>query len=64
MSLVQIPHKLYKICSCASILIVDDQIINRLILNEFGNQYLIKSDEAENGKIAYDMFIESLNKTC
>ena len=64
LSLVQIPHGLYKACTCASILIVDDQIINRLILNEFGNQYHLKSDEAENGKIAYAMFVESLNKTC
>lgn len=45
-------------------LIVDDQIINRMILREFGLKYHIKSDEAENGKVAYQMYKESLNRTC
>ena len=33
---VKIPESLYSKWGCASLLIVDDQIINRLILNEFG----------------------------
>jgi hypothetical protein len=49
-------------CGCPNVLIVDDQIINRLILKEFGSKYCINSDEAENGKIAYQMYQESLKR--
>ena len=51
-------------CGCATILIVDDQIINRMILNEFGSQFHIISEEAENGKVALQMYQKQLNKTC
>ena len=67
-------------CGWASVLIVDDQIINRyalcsqlrLILNEFGARYRIRSDEAENGKIgrrvwlrvAFQMYSKQLKKNC
>jgi CheY-like chemotaxis protein len=47
-------------CGCPTVLIVDDQIINRLILNEFGMKLGIKSDEAENGKIALQKYKEKL----
>jgi CheY-like chemotaxis protein len=50
------------VCDWASILIVDDQIINRLILNEFGKKFKIKSDEAENGKIAVQKYQNTLKK--
>ena len=49
-------------CFWASILIVDDQNINRMILNEFGKKYNIISDEAENGKLAYNMYVKSVKK--
>lgn len=35
-----------------------------MILNEFGKKYGIVSDEAENGKVAYQMYVKSLQKTC
>ena len=44
----------------ASVLIVDDQVINRMILKEFGLKCGVNSDEAENGKIAYQKYIETL----
>ena len=56
----KISSMLTPIWGWASILIVDDQIINRynfynnvhrFILNEFGMRHRIRSDEAENGKI-------------
>ena len=58
-----IPECYFKKCECASILVVDDQVINRMILCEFGNHYGIKSDQADNGKVAYQMYIKSLSKT-
>lgn len=39
---------------------MDDQIINRIILKEFANMHNLKSDEAENGKIAVQMYKDSL----
>ena len=51
-------------CGWAKILVVDDQIINRMILVEFGNSHGLKSEEAENGKIAYQMYKKSINRQC
>lgn len=44
-------------------MIVDDQIINRMILNEFGAGLGLKSDEAENGKIAVKLYCEQIART-
>ena len=54
-----IPDFLTPPCGCAAILVVDDQIINRMILNEFGKWHKLISDEAENGKIAFQKYKES-----
>ena len=53
-----------KLWGCASLLIVDDQIINRMILLEFGNSLGIVSDEAENGKVAYNLYWQQAEKAC
>lgn len=62
-SLRSVPEYLKKKCDWAPVLVVDDQIINRMILVEFGSKNLLKSDEAENGKIAYNMYKASLQKS-
>lgn len=62
LSKVKVPTLSIKTCECASVLVVDDQIINRMILVEYGTMLEIKSDEAENGKIAYQMYKSSLSK--
>lgn len=57
-------HLKRKKCGCANLLIVDDQIINRMILREFGLNLGLISDEAENGKIAYKMYCDQIEKQC
>lgn len=55
----KIPKELYNFCNCASVLIVDDQIINRLILNEFGKCSITESNssfETSNKLINYPWF--------
>lgn len=60
----EITNKFVTECGCSSILVVDDQIINRMILNEFGRKLGILSDEAEDGKEAYHMYLKSLQRPC
>ena len=57
-----IPNIMFNECGWASILVVDDQIINRMILTQFGFQFKIRSDEAENGKIAFNMYKRQTEK--
>ncbi|CAI2384799.1 unnamed protein product [Moneuplotes crassus] len=51
-------------CGCPQILVVDDQIINRMILGEFGLRFGVISDEAENGQIAVQMYSKSCQRKC
>ncbi|CAI2364118.1 unnamed protein product [Moneuplotes crassus] len=50
-----------KDCKCPSVLIVDDQYINRFIIKQFCERYKIKWVEAEDGKEALEM-IRNQNK--
>lgn len=58
-----VPRIFSKSWDWAPVLVVDDQMINRMILWEFGLKYHIKSDEAENGKVAVQMYKDSLQNT-
>ena len=49
---------------CPSVLIVDDQYINRFILNEFWQELNISCIEAEDGKIAVNTIINQKKKFC
>ena len=49
-------------CGWATILIVDDQVINRLILSEFSSKFSVKWDEADNGKVALQKYKQSIQK--
>jgi CheY-like chemotaxis protein len=51
-----------KRCNCADLLIVDDQMINRIILKEFSSKFHVSWEEAENGKVAVQMYKQSLEK--
>lgn len=51
-------------CNCPSILIVDDQFVNRLILKEFCNQLGLKCAEAEDGKIAVNYIVNQKKSSC
>ena len=49
---------------CASILIVDDQYINRFIIAQYAQKYDIPCDEAEDGEEAVHMVLESNKRQC
>lgn len=53
-----------KPCGCASILIVDDQYINRFIIHQYADKYNIPCDEAEDGEEAVAMAIEGGKRRC
>lgn len=56
--------KFIKQCGCPSILIVDDQYINRFIIQQFCEKYGIKSKEAEDGQEAIDIIRQEATKVC
>ena len=61
----QINQIFKKSCDCPSILIVDDQFINRFIIKQFWIKYNILWQEADNGKVAVDKVkAQSKNKWC
>lgn len=57
------PHYI-KDCGCPSILIVDDQYINRFIIQQFCDKYGIRWTQAEDGQEAIDVIKEEHTKAC
>ena len=53
-----------KNCGCCSILVVDDQYINRYIILQYAEKYDIRIDEAEDGMEAVAMVKETNKKKC
>ena len=53
-----------KTCGCPSILIVDDQYINRFIITEYCKKLGLLFVEAENGQEAVDIAKEEARKLC
>jgi len=61
---IQIKPRFLKSCGCPSILIVDDQYINRFIITQYWMKFDISFEEAENGKEAVEMIRKEANKLC
>lgn len=59
-----IDPKFKKDWGCASILIVDDQYINRFIIQQFCDKYGIKAEQAEDGQEAIDIIRNESTKVC
>lgn len=53
-----------KPCGWASILVVDDQYINRFIIQQYAEKYNIPIDEAEDGEEAVSKVKEAGHKRC
>jgi signal transduction histidine kinase len=53
-----------KACNCPSVLIVDDQYINRFIIKEFWEEFEIVYSEAKDGQEAIDIVIHESRKSC
>jgi CheY-like chemotaxis protein len=60
----RISEKHKRECGCPSILIVDDQFINRLILKEFCAQLDLHCIEAEDGKVAVNTMVNYKKQPC
>ena len=59
---VEIHQMFNKECGCPSILIVDDQYINRFIILKYAEKYGIICDEAEDGAEALKKWIKAGEK--
>ena len=61
---VEIQPIFTKACGCASILIVDDQYINRFIILKYAEKYGIICEEAEDGEEAVNKCKQAGKKNC
>ena len=61
---VTINPKFYKKCGCPSVLIVDDQYINRYIIKQFCSKYAIPCALAEDGHQAVETIKQEYIKHC
>jgi CheY-like chemotaxis protein len=59
----EIDEMFQKHCECPGILIVDDQYINRFIIQQYAIKYKIKCDEAEDGEEAVNKVREAGKQT-
>ena len=53
-----------KPCGCPSILIVDDQFINRFIIEEYCTRYNVPYDVSEDGKDAVEKVLQAGSNLC
>lgn len=60
----KVSMKFKKDCQCPSVLIVDDQYINRYIIKQFCTKYGIFCSEAEDGQAAIDLIKKHSQKLC
>jgi len=61
---VKVNPRFYKRCGWPSILIVDDQFINRYIITQYWAKFDIQFAEAEHGQQALDVARNEANKLC
>mmetsp|Transcript_1045 Transcript_1045/g.1011 ORF Transcript_1045/g.1011 Transcript_1045/m.1011 type:complete len:155 (+) Transcript_1045:913-1377(+) len=59
-----VDRRFKKVCGCPTILIVDDQFINRFIIKQFCSKYGIASDEAEDGEQAVAKATAAASRHC
>ncbi len=63
--LILTPRKtVSKQCTCPSVLVVDDEPSNRLVLKSYLRAFHLVPDEADNGRSAVDKVRERMRKSC